>query len=338
MDPAPPRTAGWSLLIIAIIASVTALKLAQTLIAPIVLGLVIGVVLAPLVKQLSRIGVPVVVSAFSALLFAGAAIVVLLIALGPMITELIDQIPRIQWELRLWLQNIAALFQGADGIGPDLEETLGLNGEDAVASAMPNIIDALWLAPNFMAQVMIFAGTLFFFLLTRDEIYAVSQTHRAAFYTADRAVSHYFMTIALINAGLGLAVFGVMTLIGLSNAVLWGTAAFLMNFVLYLGPISLIAALFVAGIIQFNGLMSFAPALSFFLLNLTEAQFVTPALVGQRLRVNPLLVFVSILFGLWLWGPIGGIVALPVLVWVTALITAPGDDRLPESDQRLKAA
>lgn len=322
MANATPRVAGWSLLVIAVIASIAALKLGKTLLAPIVLGLVIGVVVAPLVRQLSRVGVPVVVSALSALLFTGAFIVVLLFALGPVVAELIQQVPRIQWELRLWLQEIAALFQGATALGQDIESSLGIDDEDAMASAMPNIVDALWLAPNFMAQLLIFSGTLFFFLLTRDEIYDVVPEIKKPLRTADRAVSHYFVTITLINAGLGLAVFAVMSAIGLSNPVLWGLAAFLLNFVLYLGPISLIAALGFAGMIQFDGFMSFAPPLLFFLLNLTEAQFVTPALVGQRLRINPLCVFLAILSGLWLWGPIGGIVSLPVLVWVTALIVA----------------
>ncbi|MCK0149507.1 AI-2E family transporter [Marivita sp. S6314] len=336
--PSSPVGVGWSLLVIAIIASVAALKLAKTLLAPIVLGLVIAVVLAPLIKKLSRIGIPVVVSAFSALVMSGVLIAVLLLALGPVISELIDQVPRIQWELRGWLQELMIRFRGTEALGQNIGESLGLEGGDAVESAMPSVIDALWMAPNFMAQLLVFGGTLFFFLLTRDDIYALAEHNTPALRQADRAVSHYFVTITAINAGLGLAVFGVMSLIGLSNPVLWGAAAFLLNFVLYLGPISLIAALAVAGLIQFNGAMSLVPPFLYFLLNLTEAQFVTPSLVGQRLRINPLCVFLSILFGLWLWGPTGGIVSLPVLVWVTALTTALRDTSPDVPDTTLKAA
>jgi len=336
--PPTPRIAGWSLLVIAIVASVAALKLAESLLAPIFLGLVIGVVLAPLVKQLRRLGVPVIVSAFSALVFSGALLVVLIFTLGPVVSELIDQIPRLQFELRIWLQQLAAFFQ-PDAMNVDLGGSLGDDGEDAVADAMPSLLDALWLAPNFMAQLLMFAGTVFFFLITRDELYDLSQDGKPAFAAADRAVSHYFVTIALINGVMGVAVFGVMTLIGLPNPILWGAAAFLMNFVLYLGPMLLIAALLIAGMVTFNGILSFAPPIAFVIINLTEAQFVTPTLVGQRMKINPLGVFLAILFGLWLWGPIGGIVALPILVWFTALVTALQriNDEAP-TDRGLRAA
>ena len=120
------------------------------------------------------------------------------------------------------------------------------------------------------------------------------------------------------EAGVNLLRESVDTIIGIPNPILWGAAAFILNFVLYLGPVMLLVALGVAGFTEFNGAYSLLPALAYFLLNMTEAQFVTPTLVGQRLQLNPLVVFLAILFGLWLWGPIGGIVSLPLLVWVTA--------------------
>ncbi len=64
-----------------------------------------------------------------------------------------------------------------------------------------------------------------------------------------------------------------------------------------------------------SGPASLAPAASFILLNTIEGQFVTPALVGKHMAVNPLLVFLALIVGIWLWGPIGGIVAIPLLLW-----------------------
>jgi predicted PurR-regulated permease PerM len=55
-------------------------------------------------------------------------------------------------------------------------------------------------------------------------------------------------------------------------------------------------------------------------MNAIEAQFVTPTLVGKSLSVNPLLVFVSLVFWLWLWGPIGGIIAIPLLIWTLTVV------------------
>jgi predicted PurR-regulated permease PerM len=309
-----------ALALLAAIVSVAALKYAQSLAAPIALALVVGVVLAPMVRKLSHFGIPRAASASFTLITTGMALILLLSAIGPVATGLMEQMPKIEREIRIWLDEITRLVRGVDNLGRGIEQTISDGGEEAMKAAMPGLIDALWMAPNFAAQTMIFAGTLFFFLLTRDDIYSRLPNQLSRLRSADRAVSHYFVTVTLINAGLGTAVFGVMTLIGLPQAMLWGAAAFLLNFILYLGPIMLIIALTVAGLSQFNGAMILVPALSYFALNLTEAQFVTPTLVGQRLSINPLGVFVAILFGLWLWGPIGGIVALPVVVWFGAYL------------------
>ena len=113
--------------------------------------------------------------------------------------------------------------------------------------------------------------------------------------------------------------------------MLWGLAAFLLNFVLYLGPVVFAFALFIGGIVQFEGAISFLPAALYVAMNLTEGQFVTPALVGRHMKVNPLLVFLSLVFWLWLWGPIGGVVAIPFLVWTLFLV---GELRDPTHRQR----
>ncbi|PUB14925.1 uncharacterized protein DUF20 [Yoonia sediminilitoris] len=88
-----------------------------------------------------------------------------------------------------------------------------------------------------------------------------------------------------------------------------------MNFVLYVGPIAMIAMLLVTGIVLFDGAVSFLPAATYLAMNGTELQIVTPTLVGKRLSVNPLLIFLSLVFWLWFWGPIGGIIAIPILIW-----------------------
>ncbi|WP_425038133.1 AI-2E family transporter [Primorskyibacter sp. S187A] len=322
-----PRSAiaDLALATLALIASVAALKFAQNLIAPIVLGIVFAVVLAPAVRILTRIGVPASVCAFGALVLTGLGLATALAAISPVISQFLEEIPRLQFQVFQWINSITDAVGASGSLGQNITD---LDGDEAMAAAIPSLLSALWYAPNFMAQLLIFSGTLFFFLLTRDDLYGVIPSKADDLRRADRAVSHYFTTIALINAGLGLAVFAATSLYNLPNPILWGFAAFVLNFILYLGPISLIAALFVSGGIEFQGVMILAPALTFLAFNLIEAQFVTPALVGQRMHLNPLGVFLAILFGLWLWGPIGGIVALPVLVWVSAFaIPSEGTDR-----------
>lgn len=73
---------------------------------------------------------------------------------------------------------------------------------------------------------------------------------------------------------------------------------------------------------QFGGAAALIPPVAFLMVNITEAQFITPAFVGQRLQMNPLAIFSAIIFGLWLWGPVGTIVVLPVLLWFGVLLDA----------------
>ena len=133
-------------------------------------------------------------------------------------------------------------------------------------------------------------------------------------------MSRYFLTITAINAGLGIALAAALSLIGLPGALVWGCVAALLNYVLYLGPAFLVLGLTIAGILAFSGIFSFAPPLIFLFLNMLESQFATPALLGKHISLNPLLIFVSLVFWLWLWGPVGGIIAIPVLLIAVALL------------------
>lgn len=322
MDHAPSKLVKACLITLTVIAAIFAAKQTQNMLAPAVLALVMGVVISPLASRLQQVGIPRVVSATVTLLLAAIMIFVLLVMLGPLLSGLIEQVPRIQQQLRGWMNELTYLLRSMGGMSFDLERSLSQTGEDAVEKAIPSVMEALWLAPNLFAQLLIFSGTLFFFLLTRNDIYCAIPQYRVALQTADRAVSYYFVTITLINIALGASLCGVLFLIGLPNPMLWGAAAFLANFVMYLGPLTIMFSLLMAGLIAFNSAYALVAPACFFGLNALEAQFVTPALVGKRLSVNPLIVFLSIVFGLWLWGPLGGIVALPLVIWVYALVTA----------------
>ena len=320
--------------LLAVIALGGALYFAKGLLAPITLALVVGIVAAPGMRLLARLGIPRAVSASISLLFVFIFTILLIAGLGPIAMDLISQVPRIEDEVRRFAAELSRAVRGLESMQYEIQRSLAEEGE-AVEEAMPTVLDALWAAPNFAAQLLTFGGTFFFFSLTQNEIYAAFKGHADSLRRADRAVSHYFLTVTLINATLGAAVFAAMTAIGVPNPVLWGAAAFVLNFVLYLGPVMLIVAFAVVGFTEFNGAYALLPPVAYILLNMTEAQFVTPTLVGQQLRLNPLVVFVAIICGLWIWGPIGGIVALPLLVWVTAYLAhAP----LFESDQEQEPA
>ncbi|EDZ48238.1 AI-2E family transporter [Leisingera daeponensis] len=315
------------LLIITLIMLGGAMYFAKPVLAPGVFALVVGVVIAPLADRLERIGVSRVAVASSLLLLTTALLALLILSLDPLMTSLASQVPKIKYEIRGWLDMVSGLLRGIESISSEIEETIGAAEADTEeeGTGLPTLTDALWLAPNFGAQMFIFAGTLFFFVLTRNELYEKAGSYAARFFRAERAVARYFAAVTIVNGGLGLLTAAGLALIGLPGAWIWGLAAAILNFILYLGPLMMLAGLTVAGLTQIGGAGAVLPPLVFLAINIAEAQFVTPAFVGRQLDLNPLIVFWAIVLGLWIWGPVGAIVALPLVLWCGRMLVPPPD-------------
>jgi predicted PurR-regulated permease PerM len=129
-----------------------------------------------------------------------------------------------------------------------------------------------------------------------------------------REVGRFYVTSALINAGLGLATALAMMWCGMPSPFLWGTLVALLNFIPYAGPTISLLVLTLVAIVSFDGLgRVFAVAGSFLVLTTLEGQFIQPWLVGRRLQLNPMLVFLALWFGGLFWGIAGIILATPSL-------------------------
>lgn len=322
-----------AIVVIAVVVGFIALKLGEEIFAPLVMALMTGIILAPVMDRLERLHLPRSLAALLILLSGVLLVAALMFMVEPLIWLVIDKLPQIRWEIRGLVDEFRNLIRGLDEVNKQVEQALGSDltqERNTSESAMPNLADALFVAPRVLAQVLIFLGTLYFFLLTRKDIYSwmsnrmsgISDTGRIEdrFLTAERLVSYYFVTITAINCILGVSLAGLLGIIGLPGAIIWGIAAALLNFVLYLGPAVIVAGLAIAGIVVFDGLYSFVPPLIFLALNVLESQFVTPTFVGRNISLNPLLIFVSLVFWLWLWGPVGGIIAIPSLLVAITLL------------------
>lgn len=307
----------------------TVLKLGQELFAPMLAAIVLGVVCAPFTDRVERMGLPRVAAALLVLgLFLTVALAAFFIV-EPAVSSAIRNGPALWRELTDMLGGLRGTLAGVEELSESVAEALS-DGAPAPAPAgetveFPGVMDALALAPYLAAALLIFVGTLYFFLVARSDVYdridrwSIS-LDRDALCRAEALVSRYFLTITLINAVFGSLVGVGLTLAGMPGAMVWGLVAFLANYILYLGPAVFAVALLVGGLIQFDGAMQFVPAAAFVAMNVIEGQFVTPSLVGRHMEVNPLLVFVSLTFWLWLWGPIGGLVAIPTLVWMLHVV------------------
>ena len=128
------------------------------------------------------------------------------------------------------------------------------------------------------------------------------------------------MTITLMNAGVGLATGIVAAACGLGDPVLWGTVAFLLNYVPILGPIIGVIIFLLVGLLSIDTLWAaFLPAGLYLGIHMIEGETVTPMLLARRFTINPVLVIVALVFWYWMWGVPGTVLATPMLA-VTKII------------------
>jgi predicted PurR-regulated permease PerM len=129
-----------------------------------------------------------------------------------------------------------------------------------------------------------------------------------------RHISDYLLTITLMNGAVGIATGFATYLYGLSDPILWGTMAFLLNYIMIIGPLSGAAILFLAGLVTFDNAWHASLLSGIYLaIHLIESQTITPMLLAKRLTLNPVLIIVSLLFWYWMWGVAGAILAVPLL-------------------------
>jgi predicted PurR-regulated permease PerM len=138
-------------------------------------------------------------------------------------------------------------------------------------------------------------------------------------------ISNYLFSVSLINIGLGIAVSGGLYFMGVPNPLMWGMLAALLNFVPYFGPVAGVTLLAAVGLLTFDTLWKgLLPPAWYLLLHLLEANLITPVLLGRRFTLNPVVIFVSLIFWTWLWGVPGALLSVPILVAIKIIC-----DRVP---------
>jgi predicted PurR-regulated permease PerM len=183
---------------------------------------------------------------------------------------------------------------------------------------------ALTAAPAVIGGIVFTIVLTFLFLLHGDELlrkFVTLAPHlRAkrdlveATRTAQSEISMYVITVTLINAGLGLATAAALWLLDVHDPLLWGGIAALLNYAPFIGPMATAVALAVVGFSEAaTPALALAPPAAFLGLHLLEGQLLTPHLVGRRLALDPVMVFIAMLVLGWMWGVAGFLLAVPLL-------------------------
>jgi predicted PurR-regulated permease PerM len=299
------------------------LDLARAVLLPIVAAAVIATMLSPLGRLAAKRGIPSGLFATSAVGFF------LLLAQGltAMVTApLIDWIGRMP-ELAAALRTKLETLERGMAVLHSLQSMLGGGAAkpgmsiDLAALLQPTVA---FLTPT-IGELLIFLTTLFFILLDRADlrkslilVFKDQEDRLLAIRIIndlERNLSRYIGTVTVINLAVGvITAFGAW-LLGFSSPALFGALAFALNYIPYIGPAVVVVVLFAAGLVSFLSLAYAALApLLFVALTTIEGHLVTPNIVGRRLTLSPLGVFLSLAFWTWLWGPVGAFLSVPFLI------------------------
>ena len=185
----------------------------------------------------------------------------------------------------------------------------------SVLSNAPLLLAQIFACLIFIFFLLVFGPGLFKVFIRDFPIVTNKRRALVLVHHIQTELSAYIVTISIINALLGTATAIVFTYLGIDDAILWGALVALMNFVPYLGGLASCSILLVAGMVQF-GLVStaFLPAAVFLGINILESQLITPAVLGRSMQLNPLIIILWLSVAGWLWGIVGVLLAVPILM------------------------
>jgi len=331
-------------IVLIVLGVIAFLYFARPVVLPVFLACVAGMTLKPLIRWSSCCHIPAALSAAVVLCLLVAAVGIGFYELGRPALTWMNEAPQHMTDLRQRVQNmfprIARFNQAAaavNNLGATEEEkkeeqkkapTVEVKGSRGTSSIL-NWTGTLLVGIGEMlvlVYLLLASGDLFLQKLVRvmptlsDKKRAVEISHEI-----QQNISNYLFSVSLINIGLGAVVSGGLYFMGVPNAAMWGMLVAVLNFVPYFGPVAGVIMLGTVGLLTFDTLwQGLLPPAWYLLLHLLEANLITPVLLGRRFTLNPVVIFVSLIFWTWLWGVPGALLSVPILVSIKVI-----SDRVP---------
>jgi len=327
-------------IVLVVLGFVAFLYFARPVILPIFLACVGGMALKPLIRWFSQCHIPPALSAAVVLFLLVGGLGFGFFQLGRPALAWMNDAPAHMTELRQRVQRmfprVARFNQAAEAVnnlGAADAEQKKVTAVELKTSRVPSTFinwTGTFLAGLGESLVLLYlvlaSGDLFLQKLVRvmptlrDKKRAVDISHEI-----QQQISNYLFSVSVINLGLGIIVGGGLYWLGVPNAAMWGMLIALLNFVPYFGPVAGISLLATVGLLTFDTLWKgLLPPAWYLLLHLLESNLITPVLLGRRFTLNPVVIFVSLIFWTWLWGVPGALLSVPILVSIKVIC-----DRLP---------
>lgn len=336
--PPPPfdsRLATTARVMFIVLSSLALVYFARSVVVPVLLAWFVSMMLKPPVRALRHVGIPIPVGAALVVSIVVVAVCYGAIHLGrPALVWLNaapDNLPQIRKKFQHVLRPAVKLSEAASSVGrltPPSEPRTPPQPVEVKDNRVVNTVftwtgSFLTGAGETVALVFLLLAFGDFFMAKVVRILpTLSEKKQAVGISQDihQAVSKYLFCVGVLNVCFGIAVALALHLVGMPNPMMWGAVAALLNFIPYFGPVVGVIALGLGGLLAYDTVgAALLPACLYLLIHLVEANFITPVVLGRRFTLNPVIIFVALIFCIWLWGVVGALLAVPLLVTLRIL-------------------
>jgi predicted PurR-regulated permease PerM len=324
------------LIILAVCAVAAVGYVARDFLIPTAGAVVLALILTPVANAFERLRVPPTPAAAIAVLFLALGVAGILSLVIPSIADWAAQAPYLTLTLQRKLEGLRKSLAFMEELTQKVEQATAAGAakatdtEKVVAQNRTLLGQLASTAPGVILQIA-YAGVLAFMLLAhrnshRRQILRIpvgfDTRVRLARMMRDinERVGHYLFSLAVIYAVVAVLATVALALLGLPNAMMWGVLMGIASFVPFVGPPVVIGLVALAGLLTFEDWPRIvAVPTILILIHFAESQFVTPAFVSRRCSLNTVAVFVAIALLGWMWGAVGAIVAVPLLILISTI-------------------
>ncbi len=302
---------------------------ARAFLLPVTLALLVALLLSPMVKFLAARGVPRALAAILSLgLFLGAVSGMTYVAFEPA-SEWLERVPDVVRNITTHAQPIRETLDEVKRTGQEVDQAVSELVEDN-ASPVIEVRTSNWRSDLAKQAAEVAASAaivviLVFFLLANGHLLIKKIVGLARKGGQDRKVltvllrmeqemARYLGRITIVNVSIGLVTTLFLWAMGLPEPWLWGMLAALLRFLPYVGVLLATLLILAASVSHFDQLwLIMIPPVGFWLLTAITGLILDPLIHAYRTSINPIVLFVAILFLGWIWGPVGAFMAVPVM-------------------------
>lgn len=303
---------------------------ARTLILPLVIALLLSFLLAPVVRALEGLHLPTQLAAALVIVLMGGAVISSFYELSAPASDWLKKAPTSLRQLDRELRHVRGPVERVGKAAKEVEQMTDINRADdkvpQVQVKQPGLTANLLSGTKSVIVSIAVITVLLYFMLASGDLFLRKLIHvlptlkskRAAVAAArqiESNISLYLFTVVLINICLGAAVAGAMYLLEMPNPLLWGVLATALNFIPYIGAVAGSIVFASVALTTFGNWVNVLEVVGVYLiLTGLEGYFITPTLLGKTLTLNPVVIFVGLIFWSWIWGIPGALLAVPLLV------------------------